>query len=153
MSDENPNQSSNTTNARFVELVSVQIQQAAMALGQIPNPMSGKAEVNLEMAKVFIDFLSALREKTKGNVSEEESRLLAQGLSGLQLAFVEARNTAQSKPEAATASAAETAPTPEESSTPAGESAESGASPQKASEAVENPETESKKKFTKSYGA
>ncbi|MGH7936516.1 MAG: DUF1844 domain-containing protein, partial [Chthoniobacterales bacterium] len=40
---------------RFIEFVMMQAQNAALFLGQIPNPQTGKAEVNLEVARMFID--------------------------------------------------------------------------------------------------
>jgi Domain of unknown function (DUF1844) len=42
---------------RFIEFVMMQAQNAALFLGQIPNPQTGKGEVNLEVAKMFIDQL------------------------------------------------------------------------------------------------
>ena len=61
---------------RFIEFVMMQAQHAALFLGQIPNPQSGKAEVNLEMAKMFIDQLAMIQEKTRGNLSSEEGTVL-----------------------------------------------------------------------------
>src|SRR5438874_12642682 len=61
---------------RFIEFVMMQAQHAALFLGQIPNPQSGKAEVNLEMAKMFIDQLAMIQEKTRGNLSSEEGTIL-----------------------------------------------------------------------------
>ena len=42
---------------RFIEFVMMQAQNAALFLGQIPNPQTGQGEVNLELAKMFIDQL------------------------------------------------------------------------------------------------
>ena len=115
----------------------MQAQNAALFLGQIPNPQTGKGEVNLEVAKMFIDQLAMMQEKTRGNLSNEESAVLRNTLSNLQLAYVEVSRGA---PSAAPAEkkAPERAP-PEEPGTP--ESPTIG------------PEGESRKKFTKSYGA
>jgi len=48
---------------RFIEFVLMQAQNAALFLGQIPNPQTGKGEVNLEVAKMFIDQLAMIQEK------------------------------------------------------------------------------------------
>src|SRR5437867_10259734 len=74
---------------RFIEFVMMQAQNAALFLGKIPNPQTGKGEVNLEVAKMFIDQLAMIQEKTRGNLSNEESTVLRNTLSNLQLAYVE----------------------------------------------------------------
>jgi hypothetical protein len=45
--------------------------------------------VNLEVAKMFIDQLAMIQEKTRGNLTSEESTVLRNALSNLQLAYVE----------------------------------------------------------------
>src|SRR5213079_1255494 len=75
---------------RFVEFVMMQAQNAALFLGQIPNPQTGKGEVNLELAKMFIDQLGIIQDKTRGNLTNEETAVLRNTLSNLQMAFVEA---------------------------------------------------------------
>ena len=76
---------------RFIEFVMMQAQNAALFLGQIPNPQSGKAEVNLEVARMFIDQLVMIQEKTRGNLTAEERQLLEMVLYELRLRFVEAQ--------------------------------------------------------------
>jgi len=63
--------------------------QAMIFLGEIPNPMTNKQEKNLEQAKFLIDTLSMLKEKTEGNLSEQEANLLSASVYELQLKFVE----------------------------------------------------------------
>src|SRR5450432_2819622 len=75
---------------RFVEFVMMHAQNAALFLGQIPNPKTGQGEVNLELAKMFIDQLAMIQEKTRGNLTGEEATVLRNALSNLQMAFVEA---------------------------------------------------------------
>src|SRR5260370_42186595 len=65
-------------------------QNGALFLGQIPNPKTGEGEVNLELAKMFIDQLAMIQEKTRGNLTNEETTVLRNALSNLQMAFVEA---------------------------------------------------------------
>ena len=74
---------------RFIEFVMMQAQNAALFLGQIPNPQTGEGEVNLELARMFIDQLAMIQEKTRGNLSNEEATVLRNTLSNLQMAFVE----------------------------------------------------------------
>ena len=75
---------------RFIQFVMLQSQQASLFLGRLPNPQTGKAEVNLEAARLFIDHLEMLKEKTTGNLSAQEAEILNSVLSDLQAAFVEA---------------------------------------------------------------
>src|SRR2546421_6987033 len=74
---------------RFIEFIMMQAQNAALFLGQIPNPQTGKGEVNLELAKMFIDQLAMIQEKTRGNLTNEETAVINNTLSNLQMAFVE----------------------------------------------------------------
>ena len=129
---------------RFIEFVIMHAQNAALFLGQIPNPKSGEPEVNLDLARMFIDQLAMIQEKTRGNLTNEEATVLRNALSNLQMAFVEAsgaggRETA-AQPEPA-------APTPEPAEQPSPAEAQPSAPVSSA-----EPETESRKKFTKSYG-
>jgi hypothetical protein len=128
---------------RFIEFVMMQAQNAALFLGQIPNPQTGQGEVNLELAKMFIDQLGMIQEKTRGNLTNEETAVLRNTLSNLQMAFVEVSQ--QSRGESPAASP-QPAPPAEPSAAPA---------PAEPSSAPVTPqaETESRKKFTKSYGA
>ncbi len=70
----------------------------------------GKVEKNLEMARYAIDTLEALRDKTKGNLSDEEKRLLDHTLYQLHLNFVdESKAEKQPTEEPAAEPATETA--------------------------------------------
>src|SRR5205085_9206960 len=93
------NQSGELTQ-RFIEFVMMQAQNAALFLGQIPNPQTGQAEVNLEVARMFIDQLVMIQEKTRGNLTNDESTVLRNALSSLQMAFVEASQGGRSSGEA-----------------------------------------------------
>lgn len=61
---------------------------AAFHLGLLPHPESKCTCVNLPMAKQTIDILSLLQEKTRGNLTGEEERLLGEILYNLRMAFV-----------------------------------------------------------------
>ena len=56
-------------------------------LGKLMNPVSQKIEKNTIQAKESIDMLEMLKEKTKGNISPELSRLLDQFLTDLRLNY------------------------------------------------------------------
>lgn len=129
---------------RFIEFVMMQAQQAAMFLGRIPNPQTGKPEVNLEIARMFIDQLEMIHEKTRGNLSSEESEILTRVLSDLQLAFVQSSGPAKEASAPAVSDHVEPAATEPPTVSPA-PAAEPPAEP--------DPASESRKKFTKSYGA
>ena len=62
--------------------------QALMMLGQVPNPETGQSVVNLEAARQTIDIIEMLAQKTRGNLSKEEEKLMAELLASLQMAYV-----------------------------------------------------------------
>jgi hypothetical protein len=126
---------------RFIEFVMMHAQNAALFLGQIPNPKTGEAEINLDLARMFIDQLEMIQEKTRGNLTNEEMTVLRNALSNLQMAYVEASGAAGPQ------RAAQPEPPEPGSSEPASGTPEQ-APPISSSET----ETESRKKFTKSYG-
>jgi hypothetical protein len=69
-------------------LITTLATQAMMALGQMVNPLSGKADIRLPEAKHFIDMLTVLEEKTAGNRTPDESALLDGFLHELRMAYV-----------------------------------------------------------------
>lgn len=82
--------------ARFLALISGLASNAMQHLGKVMNPLTGKVERNLDLARETIDLLRMLREKTKGNVTDREKRSLNALLSSLQLNYVdEAKEEAQ----------------------------------------------------------
>lgn len=62
---------------------------ALMHLGEAPDPETNAMATNLPLAKQNIDILGLLEEKTKGNLSGDEERLLAQVLFDLRMRYVE----------------------------------------------------------------
>ncbi|MGB9711644.1 MAG: DUF1844 domain-containing protein [Dissulfurimicrobium sp.] len=63
---------------------------ALLHLGEIPDPVSGKKDKDIPLAKHVIDTLIMLRDKTTGNLEDDEKRLLESILFDLQLRFVNA---------------------------------------------------------------
>ena len=64
---------------------------AQMALGVAPHPMTGKTQKNLLQAKHAIDLLAVLQEKTQGNLTEEEEKLLQALLTDLRMHYLEVK--------------------------------------------------------------
>ncbi|MCX8111444.1 MAG: DUF1844 domain-containing protein [Syntrophorhabdaceae bacterium] len=59
-------------------------------LGELPDPLSNEKKVDLTLAKHSIDVIEMLKEKTKGNLTEEEDRLINNILYDLMMKYVEA---------------------------------------------------------------
>ena len=131
---------------RFVEFVMMQAQNAALFLGQIPNPQTGQGEVNLELAKMFIDQLAMIQEKTRGNLTNEETTVLRNAISNLQMAFVEVSQSTSGGTSASAPPADKPVEAPEQK-------AVEETSAEATVETPPSSESESRKKFTKSYGA
>jgi hypothetical protein len=69
---------------------------ALMHLGKLPGA-ADDSTVNLAHAKQSIDCIALLEEKTRGNLTGEEERLITEVLYDLRLRFVAARKTEDSK--------------------------------------------------------
>lgn len=76
----------------FFSLVYSFQMQAMIQLGKLANPVTGKAERELDAAQVTIDMLDMLKEKTGQNLAEDESRFLNQVTADLKLNFVEEKS-------------------------------------------------------------
>ncbi len=63
-------------------------------LGKVINPVSGKAERDLEAARGTVAVLKMLEKKTAGNLSDRERRTLANLVTELQLNYVDEANRA-----------------------------------------------------------
>lgn len=63
---------------------------ALVHLGEIPEPITEKMDKNLPLAKQTIDILGILQEKTKGNLTQEEEKLLDGFLYDLRMRYVKA---------------------------------------------------------------
>lgn len=61
---------------------------ALVHLGEIPDPATGEASENLEAGKQMIEIISVLKEKTKGNLAEDENRLLDELLYELRMKYL-----------------------------------------------------------------
>jgi hypothetical protein len=73
----------------FMQLVMQNQQMAMISLGKVNNPDSDVLDKNLEYAKLSIDTLDMLIQKTKGNLSEYEEKLLTETVNQLKIFYVE----------------------------------------------------------------
>ena len=65
---------------------------AMLHLGLIPDPQTGEpGKVDRELARHTIDTLEMLEEKTRGNLDDEEARLLKEALTELRMRYVQSR--------------------------------------------------------------
>ena len=73
----------------FTALVEQWQAQAWIALGKVPNPATNKIERNLELAKMAIDMLDMIKEKTSGNLTDAENRMITKIIADLKLNYVD----------------------------------------------------------------
>jgi hypothetical protein len=143
---------------RFVQFVMMQAQNVYYVLGKIPSPDGRAIPPNLEAAKLLIDQLEMIQEKTRGNLVSQETQILDDALKNIRLAFVETSGgtPASMMPKSQLGEF----PMDDDYDQDAGEATK--AAPQSAAPEPESaphsppsapaPVEESKKKFTKSYG-
>lgn len=73
----------------FTDLVQMLASQALTYMGAVADPQTGRAVVSPPMAQAHIDLLGVIEEKTKGNLTDEERKLLTGILHELRMQFVE----------------------------------------------------------------
>lgn len=64
---------------------------ALLHLGEITDPQTGEKRTDLDLAKHSIDIIGMLKEKTKGNLTDEEEKFLESILTDLRWRFVRAK--------------------------------------------------------------
>lgn len=138
--------------ALFANMVIQQTNMAMMLLGKVAHPETGKIVQDLDAAKMFIDQLEMLEEKTKGNLSKQEEGLLKQALAALHMAFVEAvdggRSAGAGEAPTERMSAPKASPEQPQPSQPAPTEAATAKPAEPSSTAASD---ESRKKFSKKY--
>ena len=83
-------QQSQSVEINFLNYITSLGFQAMIFMGEIPNPVTNEIDKNLEQAKFLIDTLSMLKEKTEGNLNEQEKMLLENSVYELQVKYVQA---------------------------------------------------------------
>lgn len=79
----------NDVNMNLFNIVISLSQAAMMGMGKIANPQTGKIEKSMDIAKMNIDILQMLKDKTKGNLSKKENEILTDSLANLQLTYAD----------------------------------------------------------------
>ncbi len=74
--------------ADFSGLVSMLTTQAFFAMGLIKTEQDQEPQIDLAMAKFNIDMLGTIEEKTKGNITDDENKLLQGALHQLRITYV-----------------------------------------------------------------
>ncbi|MBW1722980.1 MAG: DUF1844 domain-containing protein [Deltaproteobacteria bacterium] len=64
---------------------------ALLHLGEIADPQTGRKKTDLQLAKHSIDTIAMLKDKTRGNLTEEEERFLDSILTDLRWRYVKAK--------------------------------------------------------------
>jgi len=82
-------QSSANADSLFLSLVSMLATACWQQMGKMPSPVSGKVERELNHAKMTLDLLIMLRDKTKGNLSPDEEKAIQSTVSNLQLNYAD----------------------------------------------------------------
>jgi hypothetical protein len=80
--------------ASFPVLITMLTTQVLLALGQLPNPATGKMEVRRDEARHLIDLIDVIREKTRGNLTADEAAMVEEVLHQLRLSYVGLGNEA-----------------------------------------------------------
>ena len=83
--------------AGFVNFVMSIASNAAASLGMMEHPVTHKREVDLELAKHWIDILGMLQHKTRGNLVSQEEKILEGLLSDLRMQYVSLANSTSPK--------------------------------------------------------
>jgi len=78
--------------ASFDLLLTTLATETLVALGQLPHPVTGKAQPKRNHAKYLIDTIDVLREKTKGNLTPDEQQGIDGLLHQLRMAFIASEN-------------------------------------------------------------
>ena len=73
----------------FIELVNILVMQIAVALGGVQGPGGERIPPNPASAKHLIDMLEVLERKTRGNLTDDEKRVLDSALYELRLQYVQ----------------------------------------------------------------
>jgi hypothetical protein len=68
------------------------VMEALISLGDLENPVTHKKEANIQHAKLLIDTLEMLQQKTKGNLDKDELDTLNSMLYDLRIRFVAKTN-------------------------------------------------------------
>ncbi len=76
----------------FINFVNGLGLECLVGLGKIENPLTKRKEVNPKQVRYIIDTLDMLKEKTKGNLKDDEQKMIDELSSYLKMVYVEIEN-------------------------------------------------------------
>lgn len=82
----------NKNDQLFIQLLYIFQASGMQALGKIKNPITNKVEISIEQARQSIEMLEMIKDKTKNNLSDNETKMIDTALSELRLNFVDVSN-------------------------------------------------------------
>ena len=82
----------------FPELINMLVMQAAVSLGGYKTPTGETVPRDLPTAKHFIDMIEVLREKTRGNLTDDEDKAMDAVLYEMRMRYVEATSAPAMQP-------------------------------------------------------
>jgi hypothetical protein len=85
-----PEQKGELPEISFANLILSLSTSALIQLGEIQDPVSQKSEKNLPLAKQTVDLISLLQQKTIGNLTPDEEKLMESVLYDLRIRYVKA---------------------------------------------------------------
>ncbi len=101
------NSSNDTDKARetylFQHLVVMFQTLALQQMGKLVSPITGKVERDLHQAKITVDMLGMIQNRTEGNLDENEKKILDTVMMELQMNYIDETARADEEEEAGTA--------------------------------------------------
>lgn len=85
---DNVNDQNNREEFLFHHLIAMFQTLALQQLGKLINPMTGETVRDLDQARITIDMIDMIREKTRGNLNKTEKQVLDKVLMELQMNYV-----------------------------------------------------------------
>jgi hypothetical protein len=83
----------------FHHLIAMFQTLALQQMGKLVNPLTGKLERDLQQARITIDMLQMIKEKTEGNLQATEQSILDRALTELQMNYVDEINRPEEEEE------------------------------------------------------
>ncbi|MCA9322312.1 MAG: DUF1844 domain-containing protein [Planctomycetes bacterium] len=81
--------------ASFLTIVYTMAAQAMIALGEIPNPITGETKFDPRQAKWHLDSIKILRDKTRGNLDDSEEQALLNALGEVSMKYADRSASAE----------------------------------------------------------
>ena len=82
----------------FIEFVMMHARSVGLCLGRRTDARGGQLPVNLPLARLLLEQLAIIREKTRGNLSPDEVSVLESTLHDLEARYTEAARSAATEP-------------------------------------------------------